>query len=93
MPTLWLEGWVGVPDRGPRGLGATMRALATRADRVAGELALATGVHVWMPADDQIDDGRVCTVGTGETIGRGEVDRRPARHIVVEYVEGSSPCG
>ncbi len=70
-----------------------MRALVTRADRVARELGPTAGVHVWMPADDEVDDGRVRHVHTGETIARADVDSRPGRHIVVTYVEGSVPCG
>ncbi len=65
-----------------------MRALVTRVERIARGLAPAAGVHVWMPNDDEIDDGLVRHVRTGETIGRGEVDRRPGRHVVVKYVEG-----
>ena len=65
-----------------------MRTLVGRLDRIARGLAPAAGVHVWMPADEEVDDGRVRHVHTGETIGRDEVDRRPGRHIVVEYVEG-----
>ncbi len=60
-----------------------------RVDRLARELAADAGVHVWMPADGEVDDGRVRNVRTGEVIDRDEVDRRPGRHIVVEYVEGA----
>ena len=70
-----------------------MRALVTRVDRIARELAPAAGLHVWYPADDEVDDGRVRHVRAGETIARADVDRRPGRHIVVEYVEGGVPCG
>ena len=70
-----------------------MRTLGTRIDRIARELEPATGVHVWVPASDQIDDGRVRTIGTGEAIARADVDRRPGRHILVRYVDGGSPCG
>ena len=70
-----------------------MRALIGRVDRSARELTSSSaGVHVWAPADDEVDDGRVRHVRTGETIRRGAVDRRPRRHIVVAYVEGGSPC-
>ena len=70
-----------------------MRALVTRVDRIGRKLAPAAGVHVWVPANDQIDDGRLRHVHTGETIGCGAVDRRPGWHIVVAFVEGGSPCG
>ena len=62
-------------------------------DRIARGLAPAAGVHVWMPADDERDDGLARHARTGEVVARAEVDGRPGRHIVVEYVEGSSPCG
>ena len=70
-----------------------MRALVTRVDRIARGLAPAAGVHVWVPADDELDDGRVRDLATGATIARADIDRRPGRHIPVQYVEGSSRCG
>ena len=70
-----------------------MRALLGRLDRIERELAPTAGVHVWMPADDEADDGRVCHVRTGEMVARADVDRRPGRHIVVEYGDGAAPCG
>ncbi len=65
-----------------------MRMLASRVDRIARELAPAAGVHVWLPADDERDDGMVRHVRTGEVVPRAEADRRPGRQIVVEYAEG-----
>ena len=65
-----------------------MRTLIGRVERIARGLAPAGGIHVWVPADDEADDGRVRHITTRETIAREEVGRRPGRHIVVEYVEG-----
>ena len=47
--------------------------------------------HVWFPLDEEHGDGRVRHVRTGEVADRGDVDRRPGRHIVVEYVDGAAP--
>ena len=61
--------------------------LSGRLRRVERDLAPAAGVQVWFPADEEIDDGRVRHVRTGEVVARAEVDRRPGRHIVVEYID------
>ncbi len=65
-----------------------MRVLAGRLERVERGLAARGGVHVWLPAAGELDDGRVRHVGTGEVMDRGGVDRRPGWHIVVAYVSG-----
>ena len=67
-----------------------MRELVAWVDRIARELAPAAGVHVWVPVDDEVDDGRVRHVHTGEKIARADVDHRPGRHPVVAYVEGGA---
>ena len=65
-----------------------MRTLIGRVERIARGLAPAGGIHVWVPADDERDDGRVRHVRAGEVVARADVARRPGRHIVVEYVDG-----
>ena len=66
--------------------------LVGRLRRVERGMEPSGGVHVWYLADEEHDDGRVLHIRTGEMVARAEVDRRPGRHILVEYVDGAAPC-
>ena len=68
-----------------------MRTLVGRIERVERGRR-SSDWSVWLPLDEEHDDGRVRHVRTGEVGDRGDVDRRPGRHIVVEYVDGAAPC-
>lgn len=65
--------------------------LAGRLRRVERSRPPADSPRVWWPDPDR-DDGLVRDGETGETIPRAEVGRRPGRHIVVEYDEGTPAC-
>ena len=68
------------------------RDLTGRLARIERDLEPRDGWQVWWPLEDEPDDERrtlVRNVRTGETADRGEIGRRPGRHVV-EYVEGSA---
>ena len=66
--------------------------LVGRLRRVERGMEPSGGVTGWLPLDDEVDDGRVRHIRTGEMADRGDLDRPPGRHIVVEYVDGAAPC-
>jgi hypothetical protein len=68
-----------------------MRALIGRVGRIE-RARLPSDWSVWLPLDEEHGDGRVRHVRTGEVADRGEVDRRPGRHVRVEYADGAAPC-